>query len=124
MQHDCRTCNCQPGVARAIRQERVDTTQTVLDIQHTDDECYVINLHAFHNAALVRKVLPSELARPRPQTENRASWLQEKGEAAQVLLAKSREEANKKRAATRAKNIASKQGQAGKGKGKKKATAA
>ncbi|EJD32611.1 hypothetical protein AURDEDRAFT_48617, partial [Auricularia subglabra TFB-10046 SS5] len=64
VQHDCRAAGCEPTGWRAVRQERQDTGEQVLSIQHVSKEFWVINMHAFHNAVPLRRILGRELTAP------------------------------------------------------------
>ncbi|KAJ7261648.1 hypothetical protein C8J57DRAFT_1450891 [Mycena rebaudengoi] len=65
-QHDCRACGCDAsGVTRQM-QERQESDTLIRSIVHKNDTRYVINTHAFHNAGLLRKILPVALTKPRP----------------------------------------------------------
>ncbi|PPR08199.1 hypothetical protein CVT24_001412 [Panaeolus cyanescens] len=75
-QHDCLHSKCTASGHKAIIQERIETelTDTYIQHQHRNDEKYIINTHAFHNAHLVREILPRELTRPLPYSSNRQSF--------------------------------------------------
>lgn len=51
-------------------QERQETTRTISLIRHEDDDHFVINLHALHNATLLRNILPRRLTAPKPMYED------------------------------------------------------
>jgi hypothetical protein len=65
-QHDCRIGHCHPSALRPQMQERQETSQNLSLIAHEDDGHFVINMHALHNASILRKVLPRELTAPKP----------------------------------------------------------
>ncbi|KAF7339456.1 hypothetical protein MSAN_02159900 [Mycena sanguinolenta] len=64
--HDCRLVKCDPTALRPVRQERQETSQTIKILAHRDDEHFVINMAALHNATLLRRNLPVALTVPRP----------------------------------------------------------
>ncbi|KDR77189.1 hypothetical protein GALMADRAFT_267364 [Galerina marginata CBS 339.88] len=64
-QHDCYGLKC-PLVECAIKQGRDMTTRTQLSVSHSSDTRYFLNMHALHNANLIRKTLPRELYAPKP----------------------------------------------------------
>ncbi|KAI0044842.1 hypothetical protein FA95DRAFT_1458150, partial [Auriscalpium vulgare] len=72
-QHDCISGGCLATNTRPVRQERQDTTLFEQRIQHNDDDLYVINMHAIHNAAILRDSLPRALTAPRPYVQDRAT---------------------------------------------------
>ncbi|KAJ6543334.1 hypothetical protein B0H10DRAFT_1740243, partial [Mycena sp. CBHHK59/15] len=47
-------------------QERQQSDTIIHSIVHKDDTRFIINLHGFHNARLLRKYLPVVLTTPRP----------------------------------------------------------
>ncbi|TFK17495.1 hypothetical protein FA15DRAFT_567340, partial [Coprinopsis marcescibilis] len=47
-----------------IIQECVETTPLQPMLEHTNAQIYILNMHALHNACLVRRVLPQELTQP------------------------------------------------------------
>ena len=59
--HDCRLGKCHPSVLHHQMQERQETSHTVSLISHEDDGCFVINMHALHNATLLWNILPHHL---------------------------------------------------------------
>ncbi|KAJ6551095.1 hypothetical protein B0H10DRAFT_2169864 [Mycena sp. CBHHK59/15] len=66
VQHDCRASECDAsGVTRQM-QERQQSDTIIHSIVHKDDTRFIINLHGFHNARLLRKYLPVVLTTPRP----------------------------------------------------------
>ncbi|KAH6867358.1 hypothetical protein BKA70DRAFT_1133414, partial [Coprinopsis sp. MPI-PUGE-AT-0042] len=70
VQHDCRTLGCKAKAQRHQRQEREVTSQEELLIDHASDDHFVLNMHALHNAHLLRRVLERSLYAPRPLYEN------------------------------------------------------
>ncbi|KAJ7937476.1 hypothetical protein B0H13DRAFT_1852447 [Mycena leptocephala] len=57
VQHDCRASECDAsGVTRQM-QERQQSDKIIHSIVHKDDTRFIINLHGFHNARLLRKYL-------------------------------------------------------------------
>ncbi|KAF8963433.1 hypothetical protein BDZ97DRAFT_1939527 [Flammula alnicola] len=62
-QHDCRFGKCKI-VDAPVLQERIVTTKTRGIVEHLDDTRHFINLHALHNAHLVRETLPRGLIQP------------------------------------------------------------
>ncbi|KAJ6631043.1 hypothetical protein B0H10DRAFT_2321221 [Mycena sp. CBHHK59/15] len=65
-QHDCRLVDCQPTALRPVVQERQETSQSTQLISHGDDDHFLINMAALHNATLLRRALPIALTVPRP----------------------------------------------------------
>jgi hypothetical protein len=77
VQHDCNLHKCKPTGLRAIIQERIATEDHTNILLHEDDSHFVINLHALHNANLLRQVLPRSLTKPEPQhgdESDRKTW--------------------------------------------------
>ncbi|KAF7303394.1 hypothetical protein MIND_00567600 [Mycena indigotica] len=72
-QHDCRAAQCAATGSRAIIQERVASEKTEHFIVHKELERYIINLHSFHNAHLLRATLPRNLWAPIPLFEDRSA---------------------------------------------------
>ncbi|KAL7280426.1 hypothetical protein ACG7TL_005354 [Trametes sanguinea] len=71
VQHNCRDSGCTANDRRIVRQERRETNLTTPVIKHVDDDLYLLNTHALHHAALVRKALPRELTKPIPYINDR-----------------------------------------------------
>ncbi|KAF7316136.1 hypothetical protein MIND_00131700 [Mycena indigotica] len=70
-QHDCRAAQCAATGSRAIIQERVASEKTEHFVVHKDLDRYIINLHSFHNAHLLRATLPRHLWAPVPLFDDR-----------------------------------------------------
>jgi hypothetical protein len=64
--HDCQLGHCLPSALQPEMQERQETSQTISLIAHEDDRHFVINMHTFHNATLLQKILPRHLTAPKP----------------------------------------------------------
>ncbi|KAJ7756797.1 hypothetical protein DFH07DRAFT_773023 [Mycena maculata] len=70
-QHDCRLVDCQPTALHPIVQERQETAQSTKLISHGDDDHFIVNMAALHNATLLRRALPIALTVPRPLYSDR-----------------------------------------------------
>lgn len=97
VQHDCFFAKCEATGARKRKQERQETDQDEFFIEHKSDNHYVINLCAFHNAHLVRRVLPRALTAPLPLFERRREKDDEMGEKLRGTQTLKKEEAKRKR---------------------------
>ncbi|KAI0349085.1 hypothetical protein OH77DRAFT_1432380 [Trametes cingulata] len=105
VQHDCEVAKCSiaPG-SRAVRQERQDTEVREAGLVHnSESRLFLINTHALHNAALLRRHLPRSLLCPLPLYEDRPERHRELATSLRVTEALKRAETQKKRAATRQK---------------------
>ncbi|TFK31456.1 hypothetical protein BDQ12DRAFT_701562 [Crucibulum laeve] len=71
-QHDCLGKKC-PVIenATSVRQERNITSKFIPGVIHTDDTRFFVNMHALHNAHLLRESLPRHLVAPVPYFQNR-----------------------------------------------------
>ncbi|KZP22027.1 hypothetical protein FIBSPDRAFT_691258, partial [Athelia psychrophila] len=65
-QHDCAEGKCGPTGVRNIRQERILTSRQEKYIAHTDGSRFFLNMHALHNADLIRETLPRSQTKPIP----------------------------------------------------------
>jgi hypothetical protein len=63
-QHDCQKARCSSTGRRIVIQERVESNITEQFIEHKPLDEYLINTHAFHNAHLIREILPHNLTVP------------------------------------------------------------
>ncbi|KAJ6621714.1 hypothetical protein B0H10DRAFT_2187957 [Mycena sp. CBHHK59/15] len=103
VQHDCRACGCDAsGVTRQM-QEHQESDTLVHSIVHSDDTRFVVNMHAFHNARLLRKVLPVALTKPRCLYVDRRKRHDELAVELAVQQKAKRAETQRKAAATRKK---------------------
>lgn len=108
-------CDATQDVARI--QKRQETTQTVKVVLHNDNTQFILNTHALHNAALLRKFLPRYLTVPRPLYPDRQKWHDELGAVLTVTQAEKKAETVRKAAETRRKRkeaVASRQFEADK----------
>ena len=73
VQHDCPLAKCTASGKQPVIQERVASGLSKSCIEHQPIDCFVINIHAFHNAHLLRAALPRSLTIPIPiyHSENR-----------------------------------------------------
>ncbi|THV04305.1 hypothetical protein K435DRAFT_961933 [Dendrothele bispora CBS 962.96] len=107
VQHDCQLHKCAPTGSRPITQERLKTERTQTLLTHEDDNHFVINMHALHNASLVRNILPRVLIAPRllhGTEEEREAWHGEIVENVRPTMVAKRKKANEKRQETREAN--------------------
>ncbi|KAJ7822982.1 hypothetical protein B0H14DRAFT_3146177 [Mycena olivaceomarginata] len=65
-QHDCNHAKCEATGERPRMQERVDSGLVDKFIIHKPTERFIMNTHGFHNAHLLRQVLPRSLIQPIP----------------------------------------------------------
>ncbi|KAJ3853854.1 hypothetical protein EV368DRAFT_73223 [Lentinula lateritia] len=86
---------------------------TFKTIQHVDDQKFIINTHALHNAHHLWRFLPRYLTVPRPLYPDRKQWHRELAGKLVVTQVEKRAETNCKAAETRAKNAAAKNSGAG-----------
>lgn len=91
-------------------QERQPTERMSSLITHDNDDYFVINLHALHNASLIRKVLPRVLTAPKALYADRRSRHYEIAAELRVSQAKKREVSKAKAKATRLANKSKEKG--------------
>lgn len=104
-QHDCHTGRCSVSTRRqTLQQERVEFEGDSRFLQHSDDHRYLINMHALHNAMLIRKALPRHLTAPVPYLTDRRSKHDELAKGLRVTGPQRRAETAAKTKATKAKN--------------------
>jgi hypothetical protein len=72
VQHDCVFCKCK-AASVFVRQERIFTDLTELEISHSPEQRFILNMHALHNAHLIRDILPRSLTEPIPYLQDRAA---------------------------------------------------
>ncbi|KAJ7176872.1 hypothetical protein C8R46DRAFT_989066 [Mycena filopes] len=105
--HDCRLVKCAPTALRPVFQERQETTRTTKLLAHGDDEHFVINMAALHNATLLRRNLPVALTVPRPLYPDREAHHHEVAIRLRSLQRVKRARTQEKRRATmKAKKLA------------------
>ncbi|KAG6818880.1 hypothetical protein H0H93_000679 [Arthromyces matolae] len=111
-QHNCVTSGCSVVTGGAsFRQERISTDIQKDFIAHANDEHYLINMHALHNAHLIRDVLPRSLSAPRPYVPDSRASRNELSVRLSISGPEKRAETQRKAQETRAKNKASKAAQ-------------
>ncbi|KAJ7820571.1 hypothetical protein B0H14DRAFT_3089240 [Mycena olivaceomarginata] len=109
VQHDCVHSKCKPDMVR-VRQERTLTDRTELQITHTEEQRFILNMHALHNGHLIRDILPRSLTAPVPYLQDRVVSHRRFAEQLRKTGPVKRAETRAKTQATRAKN---KQGKLG-----------
>ncbi|KAJ7854678.1 hypothetical protein B0H14DRAFT_3085480 [Mycena olivaceomarginata] len=72
-QHDCNHAKCEATGERPRLQERVDSGIMDKFIVHQPSQRFIVNTHGFHNAHLLRQVLPRNLIQPIPLFADRKS---------------------------------------------------
>ncbi|KAJ7083339.1 hypothetical protein B0H15DRAFT_785013 [Mycena belliarum] len=68
--HDCVACECATETV-PVFQERILTSRTEMITKHSAEQRFILNLHALHNAHLIRGVLPRSLTAPIPYLQDR-----------------------------------------------------
>ncbi|KAI0630610.1 hypothetical protein C8Q77DRAFT_1160168 [Trametes polyzona] len=103
-QHHCRAAGCARLEDQQIRQERRLTGRTRTALIHEPMDRYLLNMHALHNAALIRDILPHELTSPIPYLTDRELRHSELASAMRISGPRKRAGAQAKAAETRARN--------------------
>ena len=111
-QHHCKSGNCKIHSWTQI-QEREQTTRTIPYMEHADDDKFLVNMHAIHNASLIQETVKAIYGGPKPYFgTDRRSHHDAAAARLREIGPKKRAEANEKRKATREQNKATKQAQA------------
>ncbi|KAJ3743058.1 hypothetical protein DFH05DRAFT_1401010 [Lentinula detonsa] len=77
-QHDCASGECKiDNSTEFVIQEHIKTAKNKKTVYHSDDIRYLMNMHALHNAHLVREVLPRSLVIPIPLQIHRNEFHEE-----------------------------------------------
>ncbi|KAJ7653590.1 hypothetical protein DFH06DRAFT_1417140 [Mycena polygramma] len=102
-QHDCHAPDvlCEATGERSRMQERVDSGITEKYIVHKPVERFILNTHAFHNAHLVRQVLPRALVAPIALFLDRKTVHYEQAARLREIKSGKRKRAQEKRAAAK-----------------------
>ncbi|KAJ7840157.1 hypothetical protein B0H14DRAFT_2360807, partial [Mycena olivaceomarginata] len=109
-QHDCYGSKCRAAVDfESVVQERHATGRKQTGIKHSDTDIYFINMHALHNADLIRDTLPRDLTAPIPCFPDRdakrkefAALLRVSGPAKRAAAAKKSKETREKKKTAKA----------------------
>ncbi|KAJ3713977.1 hypothetical protein DFJ43DRAFT_1043883 [Lentinula guzmanii] len=109
-QHDCRLGNCQPTRRVNQIQERVITERVQQLLEHTDDDNFIVNMYALHNAAVLREALPRSLWKPVPLYDNRRLRHDKLVQTFAITSAEKRANTQEKAQATKARNKKAAQG--------------
>ena len=111
-QHHCKSGNCKIR-SRTQIQEREQTTKTIPYIEHVGNDTFLVNMHAIHNASLIRETVKTVYAGPKPYFgSDRKSHHNTAAARLRVSGPKKRAEANEKRKATRERNKSTQRAQA------------
>ncbi|KAJ6576116.1 hypothetical protein DFH09DRAFT_1078464 [Mycena vulgaris] len=103
VQHDCVACDCRPEKVH-VRQEHIVTDRTELQIAHTAEQRFIVNMHGLHSAHLIREVLPRTLTAPVPYLQDHSASHQRFAATLRETGPARRAEIRAKTQATRAKN--------------------
>lgn len=111
-QHHCKYGNCKIR-SRTQIQEREKTTRTIPYMEHADGDRFLVNMHAIHNASLIRETVGAVYRGPKSYFgADQRSHHNAAAAKLRVSGPKKRAEANEKRKATRARNKSAKRAQA------------
>ncbi|KAI0682538.1 hypothetical protein BC835DRAFT_1409568 [Cytidiella melzeri] len=100
-QHDCLTAECAVE-DQNVHQERRITSLTQKGVRHGTMQRYFVNMHALHNAALIRRALPRHFSKPKPYYDDRVAKHQEFADKVSSVNTKRRDAAAAKARDTRA----------------------
>lgn len=109
VQHDCRMAGCEATAVQARIQERQVTDQMERLVTHKDEDHFVVNTFALHNAMLLRSVLPRSLISPALLYLDRKMHHKELAKKLRETQSIKRAKTQEKRKATAASNRAKKQ---------------
>jgi hypothetical protein len=104
-----------PTGTRQHKQERKVSDRIETFIEHKGDDRFLLNLYAFHNAHLIRRILPRNLTKPIPFFPNRQEHHGQNAEQLRKTLNKRQKETQKKREATRKRKIQEREDAEGEG---------
>lgn len=85
-------------------QECIETEKLKKMVEHSDDTRFFLNMHALHNAHLIREALPRCLVAPTRFTDDRVAFHKQLAAGLQITGIEKRALKQAKAAATRAKN--------------------
>ncbi|THV03123.1 hypothetical protein K435DRAFT_852192 [Dendrothele bispora CBS 962.96] len=109
-QHDCTSSKCLIGqMEKHMVQERLETALFQKGVIHTDNDHYLLNMHAFHNIHLIRRTLPRQLIAPQHDQQNQNSFHFRHAATLLVSGPAKRAETQEKSQATRERNKAVKE---------------
>lgn len=93
---------CEASTQNNIQQECLLTARTENFISHSDNNNFVVNLYALHNAEAIRNALPANLTRPQPLHNDREQLHFELAAKLRVTQTDKRAKTQEKRKATMA----------------------
>ena len=96
--------NCEASALQEQVQERQVTNKTEKLIKHKDDNHFIINMYAIHNATLLHKSLPQYLTAPRALHQDRQLHHAKVATGLRVNQTAKRARAQEKRKETQARN--------------------
>jgi hypothetical protein len=109
---------CEASGIRPIIQERIESSKVETFIVHKPVDHFFINMHSFHNAHLLRSVLPRDLTAPIPLFEDRrtkhdelAAALRELNNAKQAARVRKEKDAEEGKSKKRKRNTNTRQRQ-------------
>lgn len=71
VQHDCLRVECVPSFNAYEFQEREQTQRRTMAISHADEDHFVLNMLALHNAHQLARLLPREFTQASPLVADR-----------------------------------------------------
>jgi hypothetical protein len=104
VQHDCRSSECQASSSRRERQEQEITMCVIPQIAHQEDNHYILNMAALHNAHLICQALPRNLTAPHPLQTDRRAFHHQLAESLRISQQAKRQKTAAKLKATREAN--------------------
>lgn len=102
-QHDCTAGNCGIEICdKIVMQERLPVQRRLPTLVHKNDTQFIINMHALHNAQLLRQCLPRALTKPRHKHTDRSALHAQLASLAHTTRETKRGQTAEKRAAAAA----------------------
>ena len=101
VQHDCLRAECVPSLNAYEIQEREQTQRRTMSVLHADEDHFVLNMLALHNAHQLSRLLPQGLTQASPLVTDRTQHHQVISKRLQEIITGKNELSRAKRQLTK-----------------------